>query len=159
MGGRERMLHCSRCQTMAWHSLSTFVLLLSGALASTKIPEAMRGVWAGNVTHSPLGPIDTPTLAREIPHAYMSISLPDSRTGLTYIRHITENQLFMVGEKRAQYCFSYDHPEGSVTGSDTAPFYIDDYSNTSISFCWSGPRLPSHKANCTGCDCAVWNIT
>jgi len=27
-----------------------------------------------------------------------------------------------------------------------------------LQFCWRGERLPSHKANCTGCDCAQWSL-
>jgi len=139
--------------------LAVVLVLVSGSLASSKIPDAMRGVWAGNVTHSPLGPQTSPTFSPQIPNAYMSITLPDKGTGMTYIRHIVENQLFMVSEEEAQYCFSYANADSAVTGADTAPFYIHEHSDTAIKFCWRGGRLPSHKANCTGCDCAMWTLT
>lgn len=40
-------------------------------------------------------------------------------------------------------------------GADRAPFRImpSDVDNE-MKLCWIQPRLPSHKANCTGCDCA-----
>jgi len=27
-----------------------------------------------------------------------------------------------------------------------------------VDFCWRGPRLPTHKADCTGCECAHWKL-
>jgi len=131
------------------------------AAGSTNIPPMMgrqgamgkmRGTWRGNVTHSPLGPQDIPT-------PYMSISEPDVH-GNTYMRHLTEAQLFRVsGSGVAQYCFSYDTPDKPVTGSDEAPFELRHQDNLTVQFCWRGPRLPSHRRNCTGCDCAQWTLT
>ena len=140
----------------ASHPLVAVVCVLSSfnsftAAGIVVIPPQMMGVWEGNVTHSPLGPHD-------IGGPYMSISEPDAH-GNVYMRHPKEAQLFRVSGSVAQYCFAYDTPNRPVTGADTAPFELHHHDNKSLMFCWRGPRLPSHRSNCTGCDCAQWTLT
>ena len=139
----------------AFFAMLGLLCCTSNAMESL-VPHAMMGVWKGNVTYSPLGP----QLLDSDPYNHsnhMAISKPD-RKGKVYIRHLREDQLYVVNGDIAQYCFAYDNPDSTVTGSDTAPFYLASYDNQSLQFCWRGERLPSHKANCTGCDCAQWSL-
>ena len=51
-----------------------------------------------------------------------------------------------------RYCFQND---------TTAPFeLVDSDDPNELKICWRRdvPRVPSLKANCTGCDCALWTI-
>lgn len=38
------------------------------------------------------------------------------------------------------------------------PGYDGNDASTTVDFCWRGPRLPTHKADCTGCECAHWQL-
>ena len=82
--------------------------------------------------------------------------------GNIYLRHDSMDQLMRVQNDKMQYCFNYEAPNGE--GSDTAPFqlmpagYNGHDKSTIVDFCWRGPRLPTHKADCTGCECAHWQL-
>jgi hypothetical protein len=115
------------------------------------VPTGMAGMWVGNASFSPYGP-------RHISGPYMAISTPDD-DGNVYFRHSLGFQLFRVQGSMVQYCFGYDHPESAVTGAETAPFLVSLADSSSLELCWRGPRLPSHAAGCTGCDCARWSLS
>ena len=118
----------------------------------TRVPEALMGIWSGNVSASPLGP--------GLPGWLLGISSADAE-GNVYMMHPSLSQLFRIQGDLAQYCFGYDAAsQQPVTGADEAPFVVapvDDEANE-VKLCWRGRRLPSHAPNCTGCDCAVWTL-
>lgn len=75
------------------------------------------------------------------------------------MRHSYESQLFRIHGDNVEYCFAYNNPAMPTTGADQAPFKIvPSDADNELNFCWSQARLPSHKANCTGCDCARMTI-
>lgn len=77
------------------------------------------------------------------------MTLPDA-SGHTYMWQRDFDQLFNISSTgQVQYCSS----EAQAT------FQLHSSTDTELIMCWRGPRLASHKAGCTGCDCARWNIT
>lgn len=112
-----------------------------------QIPRGMRGRWAGNISASTLGPIDYP-----LSYDFLVISAPDA-AGNSFLWQDDYSQLMRVQSNIMQYCFNYDTP-----GADEAPFQVVPARDNELTFCWRGPRLPTHKIGCTGCDCANWTL-
>merc|ERR1711971_115662 len=54
-----------------------------------------------------------------------------------------------------QYCFEYNLP---AQYADEAPFVVSEMRGDEMTICWRGPRLPTHKENCSGCSCASWTL-
>ena len=138
---------------------------------------ALAGLWSGNVTNSPLGP--WPTLQNLL---LFSSSDP---FGNFYLRHPYLDQLmrFQGSLMQSVSCccgvcvcvccpkapLKLEGTDHSVTthkrycfqNATTAPFeLVDSDDPNELKVCWRRdvPRVPSLKANCTGCDCAVWTI-
>jgi len=133
-------------------SLRFFFLFLSvgipGSVQLSLLPAGLAGVWSGNVTTSPGGP-----LVLDFPHkrhTFLEVSSPDAE-GNVFMRQHDFNQLFKIQpDFKIQYCV------GGVEATFTVvPARCD---NTTLTICWRGPRLPSHKTGCTGCDCAMWTL-
>ena len=126
----------------------------AAAAAKATVPSAVfsagfQGQWTGNISASPTGPSTV-----EIPN-FLVVSSADE-FGNQYFRHLYEDQTMRVRGSLMEYCFGLEHPSAPVVGSDVAPFQVMAANETSVHFCWRGPRLPSHPAWCTGCDCASW---
>lgn len=119
--------------------------------------RALLGVWSGNVTKSVVGPRSGELMDKG--DGFLVISQPDA-DGNFYMRQEDFRQLFRVQNSLMQYCAHEPGPFGATGPAvSTAPFEIvPGADDKEVNFCWRGPRLPSHKMNCTGCDCAHWNL-
>eukprot|EP00929_Paragymnodinium_shiwhaense_P073329 TRINITY_DN37336_c0_g1_i1.p1 TRINITY_DN37336_c0_g1~~TRINITY_DN37336_c0_g1_i1.p1 ORF type:complete len:501 (-),score=36.88 TRINITY_DN37336_c0_g1_i1:328-1665(-) len=116
--------------------------------AAGPVPAGMRGIWAGNVTVSPLGPMDSTLSFGQ----FLTVSEPDEE-GNVFLLHPMVDQLMRVQGTLMQYCFGYENPRGA----EEAPFVVAPAdSENELKFCWRGERLPSHPTGCSGCQCAQW---
>ena len=130
------------------------VVLLPGVVSQdlltsqVQVPSVLMGQWSGELIKAPysVGFLNN-----------LSISTPDSE-GNVYLTQLHQHQLMRVQSDLMQYCFGFGNspqPELDVE----APFVVSpSLNNRTVTFCWRGPRLPSHAANCTGCDCAKWAL-
>ena len=120
------------------------------------------GVWTpklGVTPQSILGPLSYEFLAGS---AGGFQALRDPATGDVWFTLLL-GQAFRVGGTKMQYCFS-----GDVSGSqqqhgtlmEQSPFGVVAVNDTFVRFCWrEGLKgMPTHAANCTGCDCASINL-
>lgn len=137
-------------------ALRTRFLLMSFLCVhlTAQLPTGMPGVWAGDIVASPTGSTYIPGGMPD----FLVVSNVDAQGNL-FMRHNYEGQLMRVQGAFMQYCFNYDHPKAHFFGDDEAPFVVVPSSDEQeLKLCWRGRRLPSHKANCTGCSCAQWTL-
>jgi len=120
--------------------------------AAAQVPRALTGRWSGNVTTSILGPQSGADFAED----FLVVS-EAAQDGSFYVRHTKEMQLFRIKEDKAQYCFAYSLWEQGMAFE--APFVVNSTSAAEMVLCWRGERLPSHKAGCSGCECAQWRLS
>eukprot|EP00931_Biecheleriopsis_adriatica_P048072 TRINITY_DN27764_c0_g1_i1.p1 TRINITY_DN27764_c0_g1~~TRINITY_DN27764_c0_g1_i1.p1 ORF type:complete len:444 (-),score=45.57 TRINITY_DN27764_c0_g1_i1:204-1535(-) len=133
-------------------------LVLAQSHVHAFIPASMLGTWSGNMTQSVFGPLseNTPRPDPTMPFprvGTVEISSPDASDNF-FMRQLWGNQLFRIQHGLMQYCFDNDQE----MYRKEAPFMLESNSSDEVKFCWRGTRLPTHKANCTGCDCAQWNL-
>lgn len=121
------------------------------------LPDGLLGVWSGNFTKGVMGPRSSEL--KDKGHGFLVVSQPDTH-GNIYMKQDDFNQLFLIQNELMQYCAHEPGPFGLENPYvSNAPFEIvPGLDDQEVNFCWRGPRLPSHKANCTGCDCAHWNL-
>jgi len=109
------------------------------------LPDGMLGTWTPQVApHAILGP------NRFIQHITVA---KDDENGDFWFSAI-DGQDFRVSNStnEMQYCFSGGADPDK--GSEEAPFYTHDASDTKVDFCWRGKPMTTHKAGCQACDCA-----
>jgi hypothetical protein len=121
-------------------------------VAAAQVPQALTGRWSGNLSTSILGPKSGADFAEDF--LVISEAAPD---GSFYLRHTKEMQLFRIKEEKAQYCFAYSLADYGMAFE--APFVVNSTSDIEMVLCWRGERLPSHKAGCSGCECAQWRLS
>lgn len=115
------------------------------------LPEKMLGSWASNNTlvTSIQGPFFNIRFwaAKDESGAFnFALQIP-------LAKKIVESQVFFARGDLMQYCFAvFKDVQHSVKA--TAPFKLHSTGTAAVVFCWRGPRLPNHAANCTGCSCA-----
>jgi len=115
-----------------------------------RLPPGMSGNWSGSVTFSPSGPRSAAVLPDGGVN-FTEISMPDAH-GNVYILHRGFDQLLhLQPDAQVQYCTL-----GAEATFEVVPNKTTD---TVLTICWRGPRLPSHASGCMGCDCAEWTIT
>jgi len=134
--------------------LKTWVLYLASVQAAQIIglPDAFRAVWSGNLTQGVIGPRSVELSDKGA--GFLVVSQPDA-DGSTYMKQHEFEQLFRIKSSFMEYC-AFEPPFNFV---NVAPFeLVASIDEKEINFCWRGPRLPSHKENCTGCDCAHWHM-
>jgi len=128
--------------------------------AADGLPDSMLGVW-------------TPLTTDESPQAIlgpMAANFPqfsagkDPATGDTWMS-LLPGQLFRESGRNMQYCFSEYEFGVPLSTSEQAPFFVFSSSADKVVFCYRDspgamhPGMATHKAGCTGCDCASITIT
>jgi len=113
------------------------------------LPDGMLGSWHSKV---PVTSIQGPFFnikfwaARDAGASRFALQIPLGN-------QLEESQVFFAKGFLMQYCFAViKDAQHSIKA--TAPFQLHAATSTSVEFCWRGPRLPNHAANCTGCSCA-----
>lgn len=128
-------------------------LLLAAMGSAGPVPGSFHGVWSGAVTKGVLGPRSQQL--KDKGNGFFVVSEPDAQ-GDVYFKQEDFRQLFRIrSDGVVQYCANEIGHSVTAATFEVAPSSGEDQ----LDLCWRGPRLPSHKANCTGCDCAHWTLS
>lgn len=142
-----------------------FAVLFAALLAEASahfLPDAMQGSWVPTtIPQSILGPLSTGV------GILQTFEATNHKNGESHMSLLV-GQIFRVGTQGfMQYCFTTPGSlmpplPGYGMVSEQAPFIVDSHSEEHVDFCWRNsttlPRLPTHKENCFGCECAKITI-